>query len=283
MSANLLEPGDEAAPSLPQPDPEVIPETKVEAEPKTESKAEPKIEKDDPETKYNNLKVALREERQEKAAFKKQLEDLTEKSRQFDAIRQELEEHRRRKQEEEEKRRFEENPAEYLKTQVEALTEKQQRLLDESTRANQQQIEHAQFMQAVQSQAAAFSKETPDYGDAFTFIHDRRVKEYEVLGVPPEEWEARFNQESVQFAALAMQQGKNPAEMVYKMAGAWGYTKAQPKQPAETEIERLQAGQTAAQTLSRGGAGEESVLKKIEDMSDDEFEKYWSQLKPAAR
>lgn len=281
MSANLLEPGDDAAPSIPQPEPEA-PAPEIKAEVKPEPKAE-EPKGDDPETKYNNLKVALREERQEKAAFKRQLEELAEKSKQFDGLRQELDDHRKRRQEEEEKRKFEENPAEYLKSQVESLTEKQQRLIDESTRANQQQIEQAQFMQAVQSQAAAFSKETPDYGDAFAFIHDRRVKEYEVLGVPAEEWEARFNQESVQFAALAMQQGKNPAEMVYKMAGAWGYAKTQAKPTADTEIERLQAGQTAAQTLSRGGAGEESVLKKIEDMTDDEFDKYFAELKPKAR
>lgn len=286
MSANLLEPGDDAAPSLPQPEAEGKPELPVESKPKPEVKpeeAKTERESDDPETKYNNVRAALKEERQEKAALKRQLDELGERSRQFDSIRHELEEHRRKVKEAEEKARFEENPAEYLKTQVETLNERQQQLLEESTRANQEYIKQAQFMQSVQSQTAAFAKETADYVDAFSFIHDRRLKEYEVLGVPAEEWEGRFNQESIDFAGHAMRQGKNPAEMVYKMAGAWGYTKSQQKPKAETEIERLQAGQAAAATLSKGGAGEESVLKRIEEMSDKEFEDYWATLKPASR
>jgi hypothetical protein len=74
----------------------------------------------------------------------------------------------------------------------------------------------------------------------------------------------------------AMQQGRNPAEVAYQLAETWGFKPKSEEKP-DDKIVRLQQGQKASQTLSKKSApAEESLLKKIEEMDDQEFDKFWN-------
>ena len=282
----LIEPGDSAPPEIPRDVPESTPAPEEKATPaKIESVEKPEGQPEKPAQtdaeKYENVRRALQEERREKAALKAALDEAKKNSEEFSALKAKMDERRAQIDAENERKAFEENPAEFLREQVTKIGQKVDEVAQTSTQKVQEWEQQNAIFTAIQSQTAAFAKETPDYNDAFQFMHDRRMAEYDVLGVPPEMREAQFNMESLQFAQQAMQSGRNPAEMAYNMAKAWGFT-AKPaavpaKADADATITRLEQGQKAAATLSTGGKGEESLLKRVDEMSDAEFEKFWKE------
>lgn len=112
------------------------------------------------------------------------------------------------------------------------------------------------------------------------------MQEYELYGIPAEQREQMFNQESIQFAQMALQNQRNAAEMVYQLAKTWGYSaQLAPPTSAEQRVVQLQNGQKAAGTLSTGTAPpRESMLARVEEMSDEEFDKFWdAEIKPSRR
>lgn len=232
---------------------EVVTEPSQETEDKPAVTVDVEAEKpkDDPETKYRNLQAALREEREEKKRLKAQIEEISSKTAGLEELKKQLEEQRRAAQEAAERAKFEEDPANYLKSELERVRQEQEKLQHQTVEQRQAQEQETRFLQAVSSQVQQFKTQTPDYDDAFRYAHDRRVEELKILGVPESEVEAVFVQESFALANQAMQQGRNPGEVVYQLAKHWGY-KNTPKESPEKTIERLEAGQKAAKTLNGG-------------------------------
>jgi hypothetical protein len=269
--------------STPEAEPEAIQEPVAEAEekPATSIDVEPEKPKDDPETKYRNVQAALREERREKAALKAQIEEFGQKFQSFESLKKELEEQRTRAKVEAEQAKLQEDPVSYFKEQLEAVKNQQEQLATQTVEQQQVAAREAQFLTAVSSQVSEYKAKVPDYDDAFRFAHDYRLKELEILGVPPEHREQMFIQESFGLAHQAMQQGRNPGELVYEIAKHWGYRgKSAPK--SEATIERIAEGQKASQSLTGGKTATVSV-KDIEAMSDDEFDKYWREMEAPTR
>lgn len=257
------------------------PAQEVEDKPAVTVDVEPEKPKDDPETKYRNLQAALREEREEKKRLKAQIEEISSKTAGLEELRKQLDEQRRAAQEAAEKAKFEEDPANYLKSELERVRQEQEKLQHQTVEERQAQERETQFLQAVSSQVQSFKTQTPDYDEAFQYAHDRRIEELRILGIPEQNLEAVFVQESFALANQAMQQGRNPGEVVYQLAKHWGY-KNTPKESPEKTIERLEAGQKAAKTLN-GGASPSVTLKDIEQMSEAEFDKYWAEIERNAR
>ena len=144
-------------------------------------------------------------------------------------------------------------------------------------------------MNAIRSQTSQYAQQNPDYNERFNFVQNRRMKEFELLGVPQEQWQTQLENESIQLARVAMQQGRNPAELLSELASHWGYQGQTAPQPPNQEtneqnLTRLEQGQKAASTLSSGGQSDDSLLKRIENMSDKEFDDYWNNsIKPTYR
>lgn len=281
----LLEPEDDEAPTIPPPT-----ETPAESEPVREEAEQPvEPESRDYQKEYENVRQALREERQTKADFQKQLGGMQERLQGFESLKDELNTYRQSRQQTEQQDKFNDDPANYLKQKVDELDQKQQDLVNQSQHANAQALAQQQEMAAIRSQAQQYAQTNPDYENAFDFVQERRTKEFELYGVPQEHWGPTLESESVQLARIAMKQGKNPAEMLYQLAQQWGYQQpaapATPKQGSNEEnLHRLEQGQKAASTLSSGGQADESLLKSVERMSDDEFDKFWdTEVKPTYR
>ena len=248
----------------------------VEVKTEPEKKPEPSIEE-----KYNNLQAALREEREEKKRIREEVQKTQQAMQQFESLRAELEERRRQAQEEKIRQEYETNPAEYLRKQQEALAQKVDGALTAHQQTQAQIAQRQQFEAAVTSQVSAYKQTNPNYLPALEWARDRRMAEYAALGVPETQRAQLFEQESYQLAVTAFNQGRNPAEVAYQLAETWGF-KPKAEEKTEDKIVRLQAGQKAAQTLSKKSApAEESLLKKIENMDDKEFDKFWNEnVKP---
>ena len=255
--------------------PEITPEVETPETPEVKAEEKPQVTA---EEKYQNSLAALREERAEKARLKSALEQARKDAEEFAALKAKLDERQKSIQEEKARQEFEENPAEFLRRQQEEIKAQVQNVSEMTQRQQEAYFEQQRLVSTVQAQTAAFARETPDYNDAFMFMHERRMAEYDVLGVPPEFREEQFNLETMEFARQAMQQGRNPAELAYNMAKAWGFSgKKESKTDPNAVVARLEEGHKAAATLSTGGKSEVSLLKQIDEMSDSEFDNFWKE------
>lgn len=273
----LSEPGGD----IPEPQAEPV----VQAAPEPAQPA-PDKPKDDP--KVVGILENLRDEREKRQTSQAEAAALRERLAQFEQLKAELDEQRKAKQAQAEQERFNENPAAYLKQQVDGISQKIEQQGAQTQAERQQAEEQMRFHMAVSSQIQAFKKQTPDYTEAVNFLKDRRSREYEALGYTTDQIDSLFDQEAIGIAKVAIQNGKNPGEVAYTLAKMWGYSGAKqpdPKQDNEAALKRLEQGVKASQTLSGAGHPEEqSLLKKVEDMSDDEFDKFWKQeVQPKGR
>jgi predicted nucleic acid-binding Zn-ribbon protein len=280
----LLEPDQNEEPTIPTPT-----EPEPESEPVREEPQPPTESKNEFEDKYNNVRTALREERQTKSQLQQQLGDVQQRLQGMESLRDELNTYRQSRQQNEQQDKFNDDPANYLKQKVDELDQKQQDLVNQSQQANQEALAFNNEMNAIRSQTSQYAQQNPDYNERFNFVQNRRMKEFELLGVPQESWQAQLENESIQLARVAMQQGRNPAELLSELATHWGYQgQTAPESPNqetnEQNLTRLEQGQKAASTLSSGGQSDDSLLKSVERMSDDEFDKFWdTEVKPTYR
>ena len=251
-------------------------------EEKPEVKAEAK-----PDDKYENVRAALREERESRRVAERQLQEAAARISELAKIKEELDNHRNTRQQEALEKELQENPAAVLWRQQQELNQKLNSITEKSDqqRADDEQVRT--FVSTVAAQTSAYAKENPGYQKAYEFARERRLAEYEALGIPREQQEAYFTQESMRLAYAAMQQGKNPGELVWSLAQTWGFkpAKEEKKPGAEGRLEKIAEGlEKAAGTLSKGTSQDDvSVLKKWEEMDEDELDKAWKQMAKEAK
>ena len=280
----LLEPDQNEAPTIPTPT-----ESEPESEPVREEAQQQVEPKNEFEDKYNNVRTALRDERQQKSQLQQRLQGMESQLGDVQQLRDELNTYRQSYQQNEQQDKFNDDPANFLKQRVDELDQKHQDLLNQSQQANQEALAFNNEMNAIRSQTSQYAQQNQDYNERFNFVQNRRMKEFELLGVPQEQWQTQLENESIQLARVAMQQGRNPAELLSELASHWGYQGQTAPQPPNQEtneqnLTRLEQGQKAASTLSSGGQSDDSLLKRIENMSDKEFDDYWNNsIKPTYR
>lgn len=150
----------------------------------------------------------------------------------------------------------------------------------------QQQVSHQtqQAARHVASLEQEFSAKTPDYPAAADYFMQRKSLEYAALGVDPLTIQQQIQADYAGVAQYAIQNNKNPAELLYNMAKAMGYAKAtqaqgkgqqQPKQPTKPAPTSLSDVQGAARDLDQEGS---VTLENVAQMSDAEFDKFWAKM-----
>lgn len=176
---------------------------------------------------------------------------------------------------------FDEDPVNALKHETEATRQElaqmqawQRQEWERQQVAAVQMQNKARLEQAVAEDVREFVEQAPDYLDAYKDLKEKRLKQYAALGYPPEQAIQIVNQEEYQLAATAFQNGRSPAQAVYEMALAYGYTKKEAKQASENvqKMETLQKGVKAASSLGSGGAPTGKLtVDAVAQMSDEEF------------
>lgn len=158
--------------------------------------------------------------------------------------------------------------------------------------AEQAQAAQREFLGRYQAAAAEFQASKPDFMEAYNHLRTDRAAELQAMGFAGQQVQHILMQEEMGIAAQAFQQGRNPAEVMYALAGRRGYkaaaeAKAEPKAP---DLATIAKGQQAAGTLSGSGSvtPPDLSLTTIAEMPIDEFEermkepafaKKWQQLK----
>lgn len=175
--------------------------------------------------------------------------------------------------------------------QVQRQNDALRRQITESTGAIQSRETFRNVTEAYHSDARRFMSQEPNFEHAYKHLVAGRHRELELMGMRDEKQRNAFiAQEESQLVMQALQTGQSPAEVVYRIAQARGFTPqaaapaarggAQSPQPApqrrtaaQQKIEQLRNGQNASQSLSNGagGANEGLTLNSLANMSDEEF------------
>ena len=153
----------------------------------------------------------------------------------------------------------------------------------------QQQIAAQQQQQAAREQVLAFGRQkanefaakTPDYAAAEQHLLALRTAHLRTLRIPEPQIAAQISNEIVQIAAMAMQQGTDPADTIYRLAKDAGYTPKQAAAAAAADGNPLaitQRGQQLATNIGSAGAAAPPKLsaQALLSMSDAEFAKMLS-------
>lgn len=166
-----------------------------------------------------------------------------------------------------------------------------QNIIAQAIQAQLQQQAQQQQIQAIHARAVAqeneFRATAPDYDEAVKFVMDKRNEQLAIAGISdPGERFRVIQHEGLQLAAMAQQQGRNPAAVVYEMAKAFGHVKAAPAAAASAgdgvaasqqddgaRLRQVQAGQEQGRSLGavRGTAPAAVSVQRLLAMTEGEF------------
>jgi hypothetical protein len=185
-----------------------------------------------------------------------------------------------------------------------ALKWTQDKLLEQQKQANEsrqqadQRVAEQQAEQQVwtywQSDAASYTKENPDFGNAAKWLSDYRDKQLSALSVAdarfstPQARNAQIETELKGIIIAAAQQRKSPAQLVYEIAKGYGYAAKAPEPEGglNARIEQLDKAQTANRTVgntSGNAGGDEMTAEALANMPEQEFAVWMGKPENAAK
>ena len=178
---------------------------------------------------------------------------------------------------------------------LEARVTKAEETAETTTKAFDEQKAQSDLHTAYVADARRFAAGQADFGEAYRFLVDARIREYQAMGVTDDaEIARRVQQDEIALAREALDAGESPSRRVYDVSVARGYTPpvseggdgSEQREPAtETEgAERLkQLGQVqeANKSLSSvsGAAGGALTAEALAEMSEEEFQEVYERLK----
>jgi hypothetical protein len=161
-----------------------------------------------------------------------------------------------------------------------------------------QQQQQQQFMSAVQLSEQQFRMKVPDYDEAFKYLTEVKVKEFQCQGLTdPQQIGAALQQSAVNATVAALRSGRNPAEAMYETAKLYGYKGPQAAAPApeaapavqpapvtaqaqqaQQRFAQVEAGQQAAKSLTGGKEIANSTVESLLALDGDAFDQQWKEI-----
>jgi hypothetical protein len=164
--------------------------------------------------------------------------------------------------------------------QLHARNQALEKQLQESTKSVEERESARAMVSAYQNDAARFVQEKPEFRDAYVHLMTGRHRELEAMGMTDAAERNRFiANEERQLVASAFQSRRSPAQMLYSLAVARGFSYAPPapapaKPDHAAKIESIAKGQRqagASLSAAGGSAGEGLTAAALADMSEEEF------------
>lgn len=258
----------------------------------TSADAEP-THADDEETTERDLKKAVNYERGKRKELRAQLEEQAKKTAQLEAVLAQMQ----KLQTESIKPAVIDEPIpdkdtdpigyhEYQINRLQKTINEQTRYLRERAEYEQKQAQHNAFIENYRAQAHQFSQKAPDFQDAYKYLLDSRKLEHMAAGFSEQEATSILVEEEMSIVAKALQDKVNPAERMYNLAKARGFTgKAAAKTTGKT-LDSLKKGLDNSKSLKSGGGQPPDRVPGINDidsMSWEEFDNEFQRIKRAQK
>lgn len=151
----------------------------------------------------------------------------------------------------------------------------------------QQDVQRQQMASFAAQAEEQFKAVQPDYTNAANFFAERKMREYAALGLDPVTAQRQL---AVDYSGLvqgSIQTNRNPAQVLYALATAMGYTPGQQQAPAGKVAAKPAAQQVPKQAPTSlasvegvrtpGEEGELSV-ESLANMTDAEFDRLFAKM-----
>lgn len=132
------------------------------------------------------------------------------------------------------------------------------------------------LMKRIDSDAAEFAEDTPDYYDGQAHYVNARFAMMTAAGFSKDRATQAIKFELLQIGAEALQNRRNPAAAIYKAAQAIGYGYKAPEIKGKEKIDQLNAASKAGSKMAGGGSSGTSgglTMKQIVGLKGAAFDK----------
>ncbi len=165
------------------------------------------------------------------------------------------------------------------------LTQQSQYLKQQYDQAQRSRSEEA-FVTTYKNAAKSFAQEKPDFFDAYNHVIEARKQQYLVSGYDEQQVAQLIEEDEKALAAKAFTDKVNPAQRIYELASAMGYSPAKKDSPKSDKIDSLKKGLKNSKSLKSGGGQPVDKTLGIEDidsMDFDQFDQVWETYKKRAK
>lgn len=170
----------------------------------------------------------------------------------------------------------------YAKGELDAFkSERAQQERDTKAQQEQQQA-MAQIGKRMDEYERDFREDHADYNDAVAHFRKVREEELSESGTSAGEMADALRQDLVNIVARAIRAGKDPAEVVYKLAKNRGFAVDAPDKKLQTIERAAQAGKSLSQGSTRTGDGE-LTYEQVSALKGKAFTEAWTKLKAQER
>lgn len=175
----------------------------------------------------------------------------------------------------------------WTQDQLNALKTQNQETQQKTEQERQAQQQEQQVWTYWQQDAATYTKENPDFGNAAKWLSDFRDKQLSALSTfdqrfaSPQQRNAQIEAELKDIVIRAAQSQRSPAQLVYELAKGYGYTKPA-EDPGKMELpEKLrnvdkaqQGSRTVGQANGARSGGDEVSIDSLAAMPQNEFNEW---------
>lgn len=151
----------------------------------------------------------------------------------------------------------------------------QSKLLEQRQQQEQQQ-QLTEFQTSMRNLRDEYVKVTPDFQAAYDHLRNTRTEDMKAIGIPNDQIQQALLRDELIIAQNAIQQGKNPAAIMYEMSKRHGYSPSSVKQPVQpsAKLETIQRGQQSSKPLSATPPTHDDVsLETLKNASDADLNK----------
>lgn len=145
--------------------------------------------------------------------------------------------------------------------------------LEAQEKAREAERYQRQVVSTYQSRAQEFKAEAEDFDDAYKHLYKSRDEELKEIGIADAAQRMQMIEaDEFGIVARALSEGRNPAQVIYRMAHARGYQKSAPAKAAPD----VEAAKAASRTLSGTGGNPTGPMtaERLAKMSATEFMAY---------
>jgi hypothetical protein len=151
-----------------------------------------------------------------------------------------------------------------MRNEIKAL--KGERESEKTTIAQREQ--HALIMNAARESSEAFLRKNPDFTEAMNFLTEARTRELKAMGISETKIRDALENDVLVITANALQNGGDPATMLYNVAKGRGFRSKRQNAPAPNTLGSV-----------LGTPNPTGKNKDVSLMSDKEFDAFFNKLR----
>jgi hypothetical protein len=132
---------------------------------------------------------------------------------------------------------------------------------------------YSTLQNTLSASEAAYEATKPDYKQAADHLINARARQLSLLGVQGQALADMIREEAADLTETAINQGRDPADLIYEYAQSYGYQPGAAQQGSNPTLDAIARGQKSRSLSSaRGGSGANDVnATAIAEMDEGEF------------